>query len=124
MSYKWNMRREFVPFHEGTIQKELDELPPRDAAKLAALMNHYEQCGFANPSPAQVDDYGDGIYRLRHIKPAYQGRLLFFASDRSSGFEQLVMLAVYKKQGQKAPQHIVETAKKRKKQWEETRRKA
>jgi len=115
------MRREFVAFHEDTIRKELDELPPKDAAKLAALMDHYEQCGFGNPSPAQVDDYGDGIYRLRHVKPAYQGRLLFFASGRSSGFEELVMLAVYKKQGQKAPRRILETAKKRKKQWEETR---
>jgi phage-related protein len=118
------MRREFVPFDEGAIQKELDELPSKDAAKLAALMNHYEQCGFGDPSPAQVDDYGDGIYRLRHIKPAYQGRLLFFASDRSSGFEELVMLAVYKKQGQKAPLHILEAAGKRKKQWEKTRGKA
>ncbi len=118
------MQRAFLPFDEGTIQKELDELPSKDAAKLVALMNHYEQCGFGNPSPAQVDDYGDGIYRLRHIKPAYQGRLLFFASIRSSGFEQLVMLVVYKKQGQKVPQHIVETARKRKKQWEERRRKA
>lgn len=118
------MRREFVPFDESIIQKELDELPPRDAAKLAALMSHYEQCGLGNPSPAQVDDYGGRIYRLRHIKPAYQGRLLFFASDRSSGFEELVILAVYKKQGQKAPMHILETAKKRKKQLDMTRGKA
>jgi phage-related protein len=73
--------------------------------------------------PAQVDDYGNGLYRLRHIKPAYQGRLLFFASDCSAGFERLVMLVVYKKQGQKAPQHILETAKRRKKQWEDKRRK-
>lgn len=118
------MRHAFVPFREDTIQKELDELPPKDAAKLAALMAHYEQCGLGSPSPAQIDDYGEGICRLRHIKPAYQGRLLFFASDRSSGFEQLVMLVVYKKQGQKVPQHVLETTKKRKKQWEETRRKA
>jgi phage-related protein len=118
------MRREFIPFDEDAIQKELDELPPRDAAKLAALMDHYEQSGFGNPSPAQVDDYGDGIYPLRHIKPAYQGRLLFFASDRSSGLEKLVMLAVCKKQGQKAPLHVLETARKRKKQWEKTRGKA
>ncbi|MGA2572023.1 MAG: type II toxin-antitoxin system RelE/ParE family toxin [Terracidiphilus sp.] len=118
------MGREFVPFNEDTIRKELDGLPPKDAAKLAALMDHYEHCGLGNPSPAQVDDYGDGIYRLRHVKPAYQGRLLFFTSDRSSGFEELVMLAVYKKQGQKAPRHILEAAKKRKKQWEETRGKA
>jgi phage-related protein len=115
------MRREFIPFDEDAIQKELDELPPKDAAKLAALMNHYEQSGFGNPSPAQVDDYGDGIYRLRHIKPTYQGRLLFFASGRSSDFEELVMLVVYKKQSQKAPLHVLETARKRKKEWEKTR---
>jgi hypothetical protein len=57
--------REFVPFHEDTIRKELDELPPKDAAKLVALMEHYEQSGWGNPSPAQIDDYGDGLYRLR-----------------------------------------------------------
>jgi phage-related protein len=118
------MMREFVPFHEDTIRKELDELPPKDAAKLVALMEHYEQSGLGNPSPAQIDDYGDGLYRLRHIKPAYQGRLLFFAQDCSAGFERLVVLAVYKKQGQKAPQHILETAKRRKKQWEGQRGKA
>jgi hypothetical protein len=75
------MIREFVPFHEETIRKELDELPPKDAAKLASLMGHYEQCGLGNPSPVQIDDDGDGLYRLRHIKPAYQGRLLFFATS-------------------------------------------
>ena len=116
--------REFVPFHEDTIRKELDELPPKDAAKLASLMGHYEQCGLENPAPVQIDDYGDRLYRLRHIKPAYQGRLLFFTVDRTAGFERLVVLVVYKKQGQKAPQHILETAKRRKKQWEENRRKA
>jgi len=94
------------------------------AAKLVSLMGHYEQCGLGNPSPAQIDDYGDGLYRLRHIKPAYQGRLLFFATDRSAGFERLVMLVVYKKQGQTAPQHILETTKKRMEQWEDKRSKA
>jgi phage-related protein len=50
--------------------------------------------------------------------------LLFFAAERSAGFERLIVLAVYKKQGQKAPQHILETAKRRKKQWEAKRSKA
>src|ERR1035441_3243590 len=117
------MIREFIPFHEDTIRKELDELPSKDAAKLASLMDHYEQCGLGNPSPAQVDDYGDGLYRLRHIKPAYQGRLLFFATDCSAEFGRLVILVVCKKQGQNALQHILETAKRRKKQWEDKRRK-
>ncbi len=120
--------REFVPFDEDTIRKELDELPARDAAKLISPMRHYEQCGMGDPSPAQIDDYGYGLYRLRHIKPAYQGRLLFFAVARRhldpAGLERLVMLAVYKKQGQKAPGHILETAKRRKKQCEDKRSKA
>lgn len=37
-------------------------------------MEHYRTVGFENPSPAQIDDYGDGIKRLRHIKSNYQGR--------------------------------------------------
>ena len=65
--------------------------------------------------------YEDGLYRLRHIKPAYQGRLIFFAVDRAAGFERLVILTVYKKQSQKAPASVLETAKRRKKQWEEER---
>ena len=64
------MRREFIPFDEEVIKKELDALPSKDADKLISLMAHYEQCGLGNPSPALIDDYGDGIYRLRHIKGA------------------------------------------------------
>ena len=72
------MKREFIPFDEET-----------------------KAVGLGNPSPAQVDDYGDGLYRLRHIKPAYQGRLIYFAADREKGFERLVILSVYKKQAQR-----------------------
>jgi len=115
------VRREFVPFDEETIRQELRTLPDRDRAKLEALIEHYETVGFDNPAPAQVDDYGDGLYRLRHVKPAYQGRLIYFAVDRTKGFERLVILAVYKKQSQKTPVSVIETAKRRKKQWEESR---
>lgn len=118
------MRREFVPFDENVIQKEMAALPGKDAAKLSALMLHYQDCGFGNPSPVQIDDYGNGIFRLRHIKPAYQGRLIYFTTDRSAGYERLVILAVYKKESQKAPQHILETASRRKKQYEDQRRKS
>lgn len=115
------MRREFIPFDEDTILRELRALPVGDRAKLEALMEHYEAVGFGNPAPAQVDDYGDGLYRLRHIKPAYQGRLIFFAVDRTKGFERLVIVAVYKKQSQKTPASVIETAKRRKREWEESR---
>lgn len=115
------MRREFVPFDEAVVKKEFDALAASDADKLAALIEHYQLCGLGNPSPAKVDDYGDGLYRLRHVKPAYQGRLLFFAVDRSMGFERLVILAIYKKERGKAPKHIIEAAKQRKRQWERNR---
>jgi hypothetical protein len=53
------------------ITREFAELPTKDRAKLLSLMEHYRTVGTGNPSPAQVDDYGDGIKRLRHIKAAY-----------------------------------------------------
>jgi phage-related protein len=113
------VRREFIPFDEETILGELRTLTVGDRAKLQSLIEHYEMVGFGNPSPAQVDDYGDGLFRLRHIKPAYQGRLIYFAIDRTKGFERLVILTVYKKQSQKTPSNVIETAMRRKKQWEE-----
>lgn len=115
------MRREFVPFDEETIRKEFQTLPDADRAKLAALIEHYEAAGRGNPAPAQIDTYGDGLYRLRHVKPAYQGRMIFFASEKEAGLERLVVLVVYKKQGRKTPVDVLETAKRRKKHWEETR---
>lgn len=116
------MRREFIPFDESIIRKEFLALPDLDRAKMLALIEHYQQCGFGNPSPAQVDDYGGGLYRLRHVKQAYQGRLIFFATDRVAGFERLVILVVFKKQSQDLPQKVLETARYRKKQWEESRK--
>lgn len=112
-----------MPFDEEVIRKEFDDLPSRDADKLATLMAYYQTVGFGNPSSAQVDDYGDALYRLRHLKPAYAGRLVFFAVDREAGFERLVVLTVTKKQSQKVPASVLETAKRRKRQGEEGRRK-
>ncbi len=50
---------------------------------------------------------------LRHIKPAYQGRLIFFAVERAAGFERLVVLTVYKKESQNVPQSVLERARTR-----------
>ena len=112
------MRREFVPFSEEVILREFRALPENDRAKLYALIEHYETVGLGNPSPVQIDDYGDGIFRLRHIKPAYQGRLIFFTVDKVKNFERIVILLVYKKETQKTPKSILETARNRRKQWE------
>ena|SRR5579862_3222506 len=107
------MRREWVFFDQGVVQAELDALPARDASKLISLMTHYRTVGLENPSPAMIDDYGDGIKRLRHIKPAYQGRMLFFAIDRVAGFERLVVLTVYKKESRDVPQNMLDRARSR-----------
>ncbi|MEI8281652.1 MAG: type II toxin-antitoxin system RelE/ParE family toxin [Armatimonadota bacterium] len=117
------VRREFVPFDCEIIRKELEALLDDDVAKLATLMDYYEHCGLGNPTPVQIDDYGDGIYRLRHIKPAYQGRLLYFSVDRIAGFERLIILIAYKKEGKKTPIKVLETAKRRKLIWENMRNK-
>jgi phage-related protein len=117
------VRREFVPFDENIIRKEIDALPAKDADKLAALMLHYQGCSPGNPLPAQVDSYGDGLFRLRHFKPIYQGRLLYFVVDRSLGYERLVIVLVYKKEGQKTPANIIDIARRRKQEWLEQRKK-
>lgn len=100
-------------FDQEVIQAELDELPSKDAAKLLAVMEHYRMVGLSNPAPAMIDDYGDGIKRLRHVSGAYQGRTLFFAVDRTKGFERLVVLTVFKKESQSVPKRILERARTR-----------
>lgn len=107
------MRREWVYFDFETIQGEFADLPDKDRAKLLSLLEHYRTVGLGNPSPAMIDDYGGGLYRLRHIKPAYQGRLIFFAVERLAGLERLVILTVYKKQSQDVPQNILERSRSR-----------
>jgi phage-related protein len=81
-------------------------------------MEHYQQTGNENPSPAQIDEYGGGLYRLRHVKSAYQGRGIFFVVNRKLSIERLILLVVYKKEGQKTPQRVLNLALRRKKQWE------
>ncbi|MEI7985292.1 MAG: type II toxin-antitoxin system RelE/ParE family toxin [Armatimonadota bacterium] len=108
------MKREWVFFERDSIRAELDDLPAKDAAKLVSLMEHYRDVGTGN----QIDDYGNGIYRLRHIKSAYQGRLLYFAVERTFGFERLVVLAVYKKESKSVPKTILDRAHARKRKFE------
>ncbi len=108
-------------FDFDTIVGEMETLPPKDRAKMLALLEHYRTVGLGNPSPAQIDDYGGGLYRLRHFKAAYQGRLLFFAVERVAEFERLVVLTVYLKQSQGVPANVLERARRRMSEY--TRRK-
>lgn len=111
------MRREFVPFDEEVIRKELNDLPSKDADKLVALMDHYQRTGHGNPAPAMIDDYGDGLFRLRHVKSSYSGRAIFFAAEKLPDGETLIILKIYKKEGQKSPLSVIETAKARRARW-------
>jgi len=94
------MRREWIYFDDRVIRHEFGDLTLKDRAKLMALMEHYRISGNTNPVPAKIDDYGDGLKRLRHIKPAYKGRLLFFVVEGADDLERLVVVSVFVKQGQ------------------------
>src|SRR5580704_11709269 len=118
MCYSWLMLRQWVYCDEELIRREFAEIPAKDRAKLMAVMEHYRTVGLGNPSPAQIDVYGGGIRRLRHIKPAYQGRLLFFVADRAAEIERLVVLTVFKKQSQDVPKYVLDRAEARKVQFE------
>jgi phage-related protein len=108
------MLREFDYYDDDTITQELDALPPKDAANLIAIMNGYETVGFGNPSPAKIQDYGEGIKSIRHFKPSYKGRGLFYVGESGAGYQKLWILTVYKKESQEVPKHILERAKSRK----------
>jgi hypothetical protein len=108
------MRREFDYFDDDIITAELDALPAKDAAKLVVLMDYYETVGLGGPSPAKIQNYGDGIMCIRHIKPAYNGRALFYAGESRSGYQLLWLLTVYKKESQEVPKQILERARERK----------
>ena len=55
-----DVRREFVAFDEEVIDREVDALPAKDAAKLLTLIDFYETCGLGDPNPVRIDGYGDG----------------------------------------------------------------
>ena len=107
------MVREWIFFDQKVIQDELDQLPAKDAAKMVALMEHFSLVGRGNPLPAAIDEYGEGIYRLRHFKSDYQGRALFFYFERTSAVERLVLLTVYKKESRSVPDSVLQRAKTR-----------
>ena len=107
------MRREIEPFDANTIAAELASLPTKDRAKLAALIEFYEDSGTGNPYPARIDAYGNGLFRLRHVKSAYQGRSLFYISESREGYQKLTLLAIFKKESGKVPTNTLATARSR-----------
>lgn len=107
------MRREFEPFDEKTIRAEFDSLPRKDRAKLAALIEFYEDADIGNPYPAQVDAYEGGVFRLRHVKASYQGRALFYVNESREGAQRLILLTIYKKESASALAAVLDRARRR-----------
>ena len=111
------MAREFVPFDEDVIEKELDDLEKAsssDLAKLDYCMRRYEKVSpKEDPSPAFVQSFEEGFLELRHKKGDYKGRLLYYMPKVPKGTEELVMLVVFRKEAQKTPQAAINLAEKR-----------
>lgn len=107
------MRREIVPFDDEIIRSELSDLPIKDRAKLVALIEYYEESQSGNPYPVQLNVYDHGLIRLRHAKASYQGRAILYIAESKKEFQRLVLLVIYKKESNKAPDSILVTAKKR-----------
>ncbi len=114
------MRREFDFFDDGIIEQEMEDLPAKDAANLIAVMDHYETVGFDDPKPAKIQDYGEGIRSIRHVRPNYKGRALFYVGESSPGYQKLWILTVYKKESQEVPRNVLDRAKTRKATHEST----
>lgn len=111
------MPREFVPFDEDEIEKELDALEKAsisDLAKLDYCMRRYEQVNPKDdPSPAFIQSFDEGFLELRHKKGEYKGRLLYYVPRVPKGTEELVMLVVFRKETQKTPTAMISLAEKR-----------
>lgn len=104
---------QFKPYNERTIKKEIASIPAQDQSKLLSAMKSFENgelTGFI------LKDYSDGIKMLTDSGRG-QGRCIFFTEDK----EVAVILKVYKKETQKLPKAVIDTAIRRKKDYEENK---
>lgn len=102
----------FVPFDEKKIEKEFDALPSKDRAKLDAAVLAYEEgveTGYI------LKSYSDGIKMITDSGRG-QGRCLYFVETEDAA----VILKVYKKETQKVPDAVLKTARRRKKDHEQS----
>lgn len=105
------MSKKFVPFDADVIRKELLSLPVEDHKSLTLAMASYQK---DLDSGYRISNYGDGLKMITDSGHG-QGRGLFFAETE----EGLILLLVYKKETQRAPKSVIETARGRKKRYEQ-----
>ncbi len=101
----------FKPYKLKTIDKEFEALPSKDLANLASAMKSYEE---GETTGYRLENYGDGIKMIKDSGRG-QGRCLFFTEIDDNA----IILKVYKKESQKIPKAIIDTAKQRKKKYEQ-----
>ena len=108
------MLRQFEPFDEAVIIRELRELPRDERRALFWAMESYQNdSGLAY----LVKNYGAGLMMIRDRSHG-QGRCLFFKREsvvRPDGtkLERLTSLLVYKKESDEVPEAVLKTARQR-----------
>ena len=107
------MKRRWTSFDRETTNKELAGLPRQDRLALYDAMENYRD----DEGSYRLSNYGSGLWMLTDSGHG-QGRCLFFKIIRVENEERLVALLFYKKETAKAPDHVVETARNRKKRYE------
>lgn len=103
-----------MPFDEEEIDTEFETLRRSssvDAAKLEFCVGRVEDVASnVNPSPALIWTFDDGLKELRHENGRYKGRLLFYEPPTEGEVQELVILAVFRKQTQKTPKSEINKA--------------
>lgn len=105
-----------MAFDRETINDEFISVPWPYHAILAQAMASYQRLGEGSPR-ALVVKYANGVWRLRPADRS-AGRCLFVPLQAPSRGEQtLLVLAVYKKEGDTVPRNVMKKAERRMRDW-------
>jgi|GEM_PF-1710799 len=108
--------RKFIAYDAETINEELLSLSKADFLDLTLAMEYFQN---ASEAKYTVKNYDDG---LMMIKGNRQGRCLwFFKGETVDGIEILIVVLVYKKETQRVPSKVLETARSRMAMYREKR---
>jgi hypothetical protein len=112
------LKYRFVAFDREQTNAEFLQVPYPDYAILAQAMASYQELG-SDSTRAIVNKYEGNIWRLKP-NGSSSGRCLFLRTGvRSKGVEDLLVLVVYKKEGQRVPTRVLARALERAKEWKD-----
>ena len=114
LAYNLLVRRRWTSFDRMTTNKELAGLPREDRLALYDAMESYRDY----EGSYRLSNYGDDLLMLTDGGRG-QGRCLFFKVLKVENEEWLVALLFYKKETAKAPERIIDTARKRMRKYED-----